>query len=83
VEASARSDGDPYDWDGLGLWSAGMDPRRVSVCAVDAINGVTVAARPPTGTPYRRSARAGIDDASQARNGDLGHADAGIVDDER
>jgi hypothetical protein len=53
------------------------------VCAVDAINGVTVAARPPTGTPYRRSARAGIDDASQARNGDLGHADAGIVDDER
>ena len=59
-----------------------MYPRMASLCAVDAINGVTVTARPPTGNPHLRSARVGIDDASQARNGDLGHVDACIVDDE-
>ena len=56
--------------------------RMASLSAVDAIYGETATARPLTGNPHLHSAREVIDDAIQARDGDLGHVEACIVDDE-
>jgi hypothetical protein len=78
----ARYYGYPYYWDGLGLWGAGMYPRMAYLSAVDSIYGETATERQPTGDPHLHSAREVTGYAIQARDGELGHVEDFIVDDE-
>jgi len=83
-EAYSRYYGYPYYWDDLGLWGAGIYPRMASLSAVDSTygDGETAPARPSLGDPHLRSAREVTSYTIQARDGDLGHVEDFIVDDE-
>jgi uncharacterized protein YrrD len=83
-EEYSRYYGYPYYWDGLGLWGADMYPRMAYLSAVDSTygDGEMATARPPTGDPHLRSAREVTGYTIQARDGDLGHVEDFIVDDE-
>jgi len=81
-EECSRYYGYPYYWDGLGLWGAGMYPRIAYLSAVNSTYGETATERQPAGDPHLRSARAVTGYAIQARDGDLGHVEDFIVDDE-
>lgn len=65
----------PYYWDGLGLWGAAMYPRLADMSA-----GSTT--QHSKSDPHLRSARMVTGYAIQARDGDLGHVEDFIVDDE-
>ena len=81
-EEYSRYYGYPYYWDGLGLWGAGMYPRMAYLSAVDSTYGATATEAQPTSDPHLRSAREVIGYEIQARDGDLGHVEDFIVDDE-
>ena len=65
----------PYYWGELGLRGADMSPRMSWRTAVNST-------RPSMGDSHLRSARAVTGYAIQARDGDLGHVEDFIVDDE-
>jgi hypothetical protein len=81
-EEYSRYYGYPYYWDGLGLWGAGMYPRMAYLSAVDSTYGATATEAQPTSDPHLRSAREVTGYTIQARDGDLGHVEDFIVDDE-
>jgi hypothetical protein len=81
-EEYSRYYGYPYYWDGLGLWGAGIYPRMATMSTVNATSGVTATERQPEDDPHLRSARQVTGYAIQARDGDLGHVEDFIVDDE-
>ena len=81
-EEYSRYYGYPYYWDGLGLWGAGMYPRMAYLSAVDSTYGATASEAQPASDPHLRSAREVTGYTIQARDGDLGHVEDFIVDDE-
>ena len=81
-EEYSRYYGYPYYWDELGLWGADMYPRMAYLSAVDSTYGATATEEQPTSDPHLRSAREVTGYAIQARDGDLGHVEDFIVDDE-
>jgi hypothetical protein len=72
----------PYYWDELGMWDAGMCPRMADLSVVDAVYGETATEEQPPGDPHLCSAREVTGYTIQARDGDLGHVEDFIVDDE-
>lgn len=78
----SRYYGYPCYWAGQGLWGAGMYPRMADMAAVSSTSRELETGRPPEGDPYLRSAREVTGYAIQARDGDLGHVEDFIVDDE-
>lgn len=65
----------PYYWDGLGLWGAGMYPRIADMSAGSSTPHSKK-------DPHLRSARNVTGYTIQARDGDLGHVEDFIVDDD-
>ena len=78
----SRYYGYPCYWAGQGLWGAGMYPRMEDMAAVSSTYQEMETGRQPEGDPYLRSAREVTGYAIQARDGDLGHVEDFIVDDE-
>ena len=78
----SRYYGYPCYWAGQGLWGAGMYPRMADMAAASSTSQELETGRPPEGDPYLRSAREVTGYAIQARDGDLGHVEDFLVDDE-
>jgi hypothetical protein len=83
-EEFSRYYGYPYYWGGPGLWGAGALPRMAYLSAASAAfaDRATEREAQPQGDPHLRSARAVAGYAIRAADGDLGHVEDFIADDQ-
>jgi len=77
--------GYPYYWTGPGIWGVGMYPRLLAMQEAGLAAGDTAAAQEDDrsrGNPHLRSAREVAGYRIHARDGDLGHVDDFLADDQ-